>query len=182
MEVFEAIKTRHSVRHYKPDPISDDILKKVLESARLSPSWGNTQCWRFIVVKDKATKEKLSETTQTRAKQALIEAPVVIVACAELKRSGFKGGIEASDKGDWFMFDVAVAMQSMVLEAWSLGLGTVYVGLFAAPAAKQLLKVPEGYALVAMLPLGYPEGEITVSSRKELSEITFSERFGAPLL
>ncbi len=183
MEVFDAIKERHSVRSYKPDPIPDDVLKQVLEAARLAPSWANTQCWRFIVVKDEEMRHKLAETSHpgNRGVLSLKEATVVIVVCAELKKAGYKGGVASSDKGDWFMFDVAVAMQNMVLEAWSLGLGTVYLGLFDSGKVAKLLQVPEGYAVVAMTPLGYPKGEIRLSSRKELSEIAFSESFGKPL-
>jgi len=182
MEVFDAIKERHSVRSYKPDPIPDDVLKQVLDAARLSPSWANTQCWRFIVVKDKEMRHKLAETSPgNRGVLSLKEAPVVIVACAELKKAGYKGGVASSDKGDWFMFDVAVAMQNMVLEAWSLGLGTVYCGLFDSAKVTRLLQIPEGYTVVAMTPLGYPTGEPRFSPRKELSEIAFSESFGKPL-
>jgi nitroreductase len=181
MDVFEAIKKRHSVRRYKPDPVPDAVLEQVLEAARLAPSWSNTQCWRFIVVKDQETKVKLTETNPAnRAMNSIREAPVVIVACAEIGRSGYKGGQLGTDKTEWFMFDVAIAMQNMVLTAWALGLGTVYVGLFDAQKAAKLLNVPQGSVVVAMTPLGYPAEEPRESVRKEMSEVVFAESFGKP--
>ena len=181
MEVFEAIKNRRSIRRYKTDPVDDKSVELVLDAARLAPSWANTQCWRFIVVRDPAKKEALASTMLANnvATDSIRNAPVVIVACAELGKSGYYDGELVTDKGDWYMFDVAIAMQNLVLAAWSLGLATVYVGLFDAPKATQVMAVPEGYRLVAMTPLGYPAKEYGPRPRKELSEIVFHEKFGS---
>jgi nitroreductase len=181
LEVIEAIKTRRSIRHYKPDPVPEESINTVLEAARWAPSWANTQCWRFIVVKDKETKAKLAETlTSWNPARSTIkeEVPVVIVACAELGKSGFKDGKPATDKGDWHMFDVAIAMQNLALAAHSLGLGTVHVGAFDAQKAARVLNVPQGVSVVEMMPLGYPEREGKAPPRKELSELVFHESYG----
>jgi nitroreductase len=180
VEVLEAIKTRRSIRRYKADPVDEKTLTTVLEAARWAPSWANTQCWRFIVVRDAKTRSELADTlTETNpARDAVRNAPVVIVACAELGKSGSKGGQVLTDKGDWFMFDVALAMHNLVLAAHSLGLGTVYVGLFDAKKAAQILAVPQGYCVVALTPLGYPDEVKDPRPRKELSEIVFQERWG----
>jgi nitroreductase len=77
------------------------------------------------------------------------------------------------------MFDTALAMQNMVLAATALGLGTVYVGAFDSVAAERVLGVPEGYKVVSMTPLGYPDEDPKPRPRKELSEIVFKDRFGA---
>ncbi|MFH0942059.1 MAG: nitroreductase family protein [Chloroflexota bacterium] len=187
---MEAIKTRRSVRRFKSTPIADKTLQQVLEAARWAPSWANTQCWRFIVVRDSHLKAGLvatllgrpveggSEMGRNAATEAFIQAPLVIVACAELGRSGYFRGKAATDKGDWYMFDTALAMQNLVLAAHSLGLGTVFVGLFDAVKAAQVLDVPRGFAVVAITPLGYPDQEPGASSRRELSEIVFYDRFG----
>jgi nitroreductase len=181
MEVLEAIKTRRSIRKYKTDPIDNKTLETVLEAARWAPSWANTQCWRFIVVQDGDIKNKLADTlTATNsAMDAIRNAPLVIVACAELGKSGYSGGVPATDKGDWFMFDVALAMQNLVLAAHSLGLATVHVGLFDAKEAANILEVPPGYCVVEMTPLGYPDQVRDPRPRKELSEIVFYDKFGA---
>jgi len=179
MEVLEAIKTRRSVRKYKAAPVDDRALGLVLEAARWAPSWANTQCWKFIVVRENNVKAELAGTMgENPATDAVRNAPVVIVACAELEKSGYFHGEPATDKGDWFMFDVALAMQNLVLAAHSLGLGTVHVGRFDAKKAEAVLEVPAGFRVVEMTPLGYPDQEPPVRPRKELSEIVFYDKYG----
>lgn len=187
MEVLEAIKTRRSIRKYKSTPVDDRTLELVLEAARWAPSWHNSQCWRFIVVRDGKIKNKLADTLidvsadrPNRAAEAIRNAPVAIVACAELGKSGYsvrEPREPVTDKGDWFMFDVALAMQNLVLAAHSLGLGTVFVGAFDAKKVATILGVPKGFCVVAMTPLGYPDEEPPVRPRKELSEIVFYDKF-----
>jgi len=191
MEVLEAIKTRRSVRRYKPDPIDDRTLDILLEAARWAPSWANTQCWRFIVVRDSAIKEGLAGTlintvkgdapVDNPATKAIRNAPVLIVACAELGKSGCYHGKPSTEKGDWHMFDVALAMQNLALAAHSLGLGTVHVGLFDADKAATILEVPPGFTVVEMTPLGYPDAEPKNTPRKELADIVFQDKFGCQL-
>jgi len=187
MEVKEAIKARRSIRKYKPTPLDDRTLETVLEAARWAPSWANTQCWRFIVVQDGEVKNSLADTVvaigdrPNRAADAIRNAPVVIVACAELEKAGYylqEPKEPATDKGDWYMFDVALAMQNLALAAHSLGLGTVHVGAFDAKKAEAILGVPPGFCVVEMMPLGYPDEEPAVRPRKELSESVFYNRFG----
>ncbi len=181
MDVMQAIKDRRSVRRYKPDTLTKEAINTVLEAARWAPSWNNTQCWRFILVVNSELKEKLAETIrpkENRAIRAIKEAPVTIVACAELGKSGFYKDLEPTDKGDWFMFDVALAMQNLTLAAHSIGLGTVHVGLFDAIKAAEILKVPEGYSVVDMTPLGYPDESPNTPKRKELTEMVFNDQFG----
>ena len=180
MEVLEAIRTRKSIRKYKVDPIDDKTIETVLEAARWAPSWANTQCWRFIVVRDSNTKVELAGTLNAGnpATDAIRDAPVVIVACAELKKAGYYHGEPTTDKGDWYMFDVALAMHNLTLAAHSLGLGTVHVGRFDAKKVASILKVPQGFCVVEMTPLGYPEAEPKATSRKELSEIVFMNKYG----
>ncbi len=180
MEVLEAIKTRRSIRKYKTTPVDDKTLELVLEAARLAPSWGNTQCWRFIVVRDSNIKTQLASTLRETnpAFESIRNAPIVIVACAELEKSGYYNKIPSTDKGDWYMFDVALAMQNLVLAAHSLGLATVHVGYFDAKKAASILGVPEGFCVVEMTPLGYPDQVRDARPRKELSEIVFYDKFG----
>lgn len=180
MEVMEAIRARRSIRSYKPDPVKDEDLHTVLEAARLAPSWANTQCWKFIVVRDPDIKARLATTVTSGnpAVEAILEAPVAIVACAELGKSGYKSGEIATDKGEWYMFDVALAMENLVLAACSLGLGTVHVGLFDSKKAAEILELPEGIICIEMTPLGYPAQERNPRPRKELSEIVYYDKYG----
>lgn len=190
MDVLEAIKGRRSIRKYRPDPIPEEVLQTVLEAGRWAPSWANTQCWRFIVVKDSQTKARLAETLRgTRAGRsnpatdAVRTAPVVIAACAEKRLSGFYkdesgNSLPATDKeGYWFMFDVALAMQNICLMAHALGLGTVHTGLLDAKEAARILGLPDNMVLVELLPLGYPDESPAPRPRKELSEIVFYEHY-----
>jgi nitroreductase len=185
MDVLQAIKERRSVRKYKPDPVSGEALNTVLEAARWAPSWSNVQCWRFVVVRDPETKLKLADAltdlahgVENPAAGAIRNAPVVIVACAKLGKSGYYKGQASTDKGDWFMFDVALAMQNLTLAAHAIGLGTVHVGLFDAREMGNILGVPEGVEVVSMTPLGYPDETPGTLPRKDLGDVVFWERYG----
>ena len=189
MEVLEAIENRRSIRQYKAKPVDEKTLELVLEAARWAPSWKNTQCWRFIVIRDSGIKTEIANClikskrddvlVDNPGSMAIVQAPILIVACAELGKSGLNAGVFATDKGDWYMFDVALAMQNLMLAAHTMGLGTVPLGLFNAKKVAEILKVPEGFCVVAMTPLGYPDHEPRTVPRQELSEIVFHDKFGA---
>ncbi len=181
MDTFEAIYNRRSVRQYKDTPVSDDILNKVLDAARWAPSWANTQCTRYVVIKDPATKEKLAETLSrgNPGANAIKNAPIAIVACAELKKSGYYKGVVSTDKGDWHMFDTGIAMENLALAAHALGLGTVHLGYIVDyKKVTEILELPEGVVAVEMTPLGYPAAEFKAPPRKELADIVFYEKYG----
>jgi nitroreductase len=185
MDVLQAIKERRSVRTYKTDAVSSELLDAVLDAARWAPSWGNFQVWKFVVVRDPEIKAKLAEILyggmpgrQNRSAVAIQTAPITIVACAETGLSGFgRGGEALTDKGDWYMFDVALAMQNIALAAHAMGLGTVHVGLFDAAAAARILGVPQNVRVVEMTPLGYPDEQPMAPRRKELSEFVFQDKY-----
>jgi nitroreductase len=180
MDLFQAIKERRSIRKYKATPVSEEQLNTIFDAVRWAPSWANTQCWRFVVVRDRETKERLADTLSlgNPSTAAIKSAPIVIVACAQLGRSGHYKGTPVTDKGDWFMFDLGLAMQNLTLAAHGLGLGTVNVGYFDAAKVAQILALPEGIAVVEMTPLGYPEDQPVAPKRKELSEFVFYEKYG----
>jgi nitroreductase len=198
MDTLEAIRNRRSIRQMKSDKIPNDILGKVLEAARWAPSWANTQCWRFIVVSDQDIKKRLSATRFGRPAPPpgipatavppppptagpIIEAPIVIAVCTEVNKAGVRpDGTPATDKGgSWYMYDTALATQNLCLAAHALGLGTVILGAFDAKEAGMILKVPEGFAVVVLVPLGFPAQPGRPTTRKELSENTFYNKFGS---
>jgi nitroreductase len=123
MDTFEAIRTRRSVRRFQERPVEEEKLSALLESVRMSPSWANLQCWRFVVVKDRAMREKVSEMSYVEsffsahgykanpAKKGLSEAPVVIVACADPSQSGALWGQQ------YYMTDIGIASQTLMLSA-----------------------------------------------------------------
>ena len=190
MELFEAIKNRRSIRQYKSDPLDDKTVNKVLEAAHWAPSWGNSQCWRFIVVRDPKIKADIAGTltrvqvdtewVENAASQSIKYAPVLIVLCAEKGKAGCQpDGAPATDKGEyWYLFDAALAMENLVLAAYDAGLGTVIVGDFNAVKAAKILSVPEGFTVITMTPLGVPENKGQISPRKKLSEVYYTDKFG----
>ncbi len=187
MDIFESIKNRRSIRKFKADPVDDKMVETILDAARLAPSWTNSQIWKFIVIRDSSIKSQLADALQAPsanlpanpATNAIKNAPVVIVACAEKGISGFYDGKPSTDKGEyWFLYDIALAMQNLTLTATSLGLGTVHVGLFNHAKVSAVLDVPANFEVVAMTPLGVPEYQPNPRPRKELGEIIFKEKFG----
>jgi len=101
---------------------------------------------------------------------AVSEAPVIIAMCAELGKSGFFEGRTSTDKGDWYMFDTALAAHSLMLAAHSLGLGTVHIGVFDAKKAASILELPENIVAVELIPLGYPAEGPEIPPRIEIGE------------
>lgn len=180
MDLLKAIQERRSVRSYKSDPVADEAILQCIEAARLAPSWANTQVSRFVVVKDGAIREALAGALSPNnpAHQAFLAAPCVVCLVAQRAIAGMKRGEPVTDKGDWFMYDAALAMEHLVLMAWSLGLGTVHVGAFDAKKAEAVLAVPEGYSIVAMTPLGYFDQAPSPTPRKPLRDLLYLDRFG----
>ena len=193
MDLFDTLKGRRSIRRYKTDPVDDKQIEAILEAGRWAPSWANTQCWRFIVIRDVEIKAQLAETMMTvklpdreipnPALNAMKTAPVVIAVCAQTGIAGLKHGASgaaveyATDKGDWFMFDTALAIENMLLAAHGQGLGTVIIGAFDAPKAEKILNIPQGYRVVIFFPVGVPEVPGKAPPRKELSEIVIKDKF-----
>jgi nitroreductase len=180
MDIMEAIKGRRSVRAYKPDPVPEEKLQKVLEAVQWAPSWANTQCWEIIVVREQGTKEQLVETLSpgNPSREAIVQAPLTLTLIGIKGRAGFKKGEVCTDKGDWYMFDIGLAAQNLCLAAHAEGLGTVIVGLFDAAKAAKVLQVPEDKAVVIITPLGFPEKVPAPPKRKEIEEFVYQEAYG----
>ena len=179
MDLFEALQNRRSIRKYQDRPVPDELLTKVLEAARCAPSWANTQCSRFVVVKDQPTRLKLAETlpSSNPSQKAIQFAPVVIAACGKKGVSGFYHNQASTILGDWFMFDVALAVSQLTLAAHALGLATVNVGLLDLTKAGEVLGLPPDIQIVELIPLGYPAQQPNAPARKPLSEIVHWERW-----
>lgn len=184
MDLLDTIRGRKSIRKYKKNPIPESIILQIFEAARLAPSWANTQTWRFILVSDPAVKAGLAEalTSNNPARSGLVDAPCVICVAAQKGISGLKKGEPVTDKGDWFMFDAGIVMEHVALAAWNFGLGTCHVGAFDAKKVEEVLAIPEGYAIVSMTPLGYPDEKPDDRPRKAMKEILFLDTFGKTYL
>jgi len=178
-DLMSLVRGRRSIRRYQDKEIPEADLQKILEAVQWSPSWANTQCWEVVVVKGKEMKQKLNEALPPTnpASKGLPEAPVVLVLCGKLQSSGYYKGQVTTKLGDWFMFDLGIATQSLCLMAHSLGLGTVIVGLFDHNKAKAALGVGDGYEVVAVVPVGYPAKDSPAPKRREIPEFTHHEKF-----
>jgi nitroreductase len=179
-DLMKIIRERRSVRKYEERDVPEEAVNTLLEAVRWSPSWANTQCWEIVVVRDRAVKEQLQATLPPKgnpAAGAMVQAPVVLVLCAKLKSSGFYKGEVTTKFGEWFMFDLGIACQSLCLAAHALGLGTVVVGLFDHDKAKRVLQVPESHELVVMVPLGFPAKVSAAPNRREIGEFRHENSF-----
>jgi nitroreductase len=194
----EAIENRRSIRKFKPDCISDEMIMAILESARLAPSGCNAQPWRFKIVKDEETKKKLQEISYNQ--KFVSQAPVVLVVCADVQGylDGRTSGIQ--DLGEIGVFDseicnilhkktkqkaemslevlrksvafnVAIAVEHIVLRALDFGLGSCWMKLIDEKAIRELFEWDENIYPVALLPIGYPSESPSPRKRKALEEI-----------
>jgi len=173
MDIYELIKARRSIRSYKPDAVGEDLVERVLEAARLAPSWKNLQCWRFIVICSEESKNGILAAIpdSNPGKKAIATAPVAIVLCADPRSSGVMG-----DRY-YYLVDSGIAMEHLVLAAAAEGLGTCWIGVFDENIVKSALAIPAGWRVVAMTPLGYPAQESGPRPRKKTNEIVFREKW-----
>ena len=206
MNVKDAISKRRSIRRFKPDPVPDELILQLLESARLAPSGSNTQPWRFIVVKDAETRQKLQSASYNQ--RHIGQAPVIIACCADIKAFGEfperveelipagalpektrevfvpslkKGGMSADIK--WHLLIAAtgntdIAIEHMALQAVELGLGTCWVRWFDDNKVKEILEIPKNIEVIALLPIGYPAEEPPQRPRFDLDKIVYYEKYG----
>ncbi|MDA8336849.1 MAG: nitroreductase family protein [Peptococcaceae bacterium] len=173
MDVYEAIAARRSIRRYKPDPVGEEQVTRVLDAARLAPSWKNLQCWRFIVVRSETGKTGILSgfDDSNPGKKAITAAPVMIVLCVDPQASGKMG-----DK-EYYLVDAGIAMENLMLAARAEGLGTCWLGEFNEAPVKESLGIPDNWRIVGMTPLGYPDQDPKPRPRKTMEEIVFAERW-----
>jgi len=169
MEVYQCIRTRRTVREFKPDPVPQSVVQKILQAGRWAPSSSNSQAWHFIVIQDRDTLSALGNIASQG--RFIGQAPLAITI--------------VMDNAARPQLDAGRALQQMELMAWSEGLGTCFVGVRDAEqqeAVKELLAIPEGMELITILPFGYRPDFIGAKGqgtpRKPMAEIAHRERFG----
>jgi len=175
MNFLELAKIRESVRKYDSRPVKREDILTCLEAARLAPSACNSQPWEFIVV----DKPELKAKTAAAALSGIYgmntfikDAPVLIAVVSDSFRILTKIGSGLRDSS-FYLVDLGIACEHLVLEAAELGLGTCWLGWFNEKAVKKVLNVGHGKRIHIMISLGYPaEGYIQhEKARKELSEM-----------
>ena len=185
METLEAIKKRASLKmRLSAREIEPEKITKILDAARLAPSGRNRQPWRFIVVRDKEAIKTLVERAFSEVNQVAMEAPVIIVACANPSDAIVSSGRE------YYLFDTALAVENMVLAATDLGLATHLMAGLDEGELKKTLGIPDEVRFVVATPLAYPaEGSyeeaarerLSQRTRQDLKDIAHSNAWGKPL-
>jgi len=194
----EAIEKRRSIRKFKPDAVSREILEELINAARLAPSACNSQAWRFKIVADQIIKDKLAEAA--RQQRFVAQAPIVIVCCASLKEyvddlilgtkdladnhvfdqnivelvmqgANYLRGLTPAQLGAIVEFNVAIAIEHIMLRALDFGLGTCLVRSLDKEKVRQIFNWDETMFVSALLPIGYPAENPEPRRRKPLSEI-----------
>jgi nitroreductase len=182
-DLLETIKGRRSIRKYEETPVSEETLNRILAAVQWSPSWTNCQPWELVIVRDPEVRAKLQASVYPKnpAVKAVGHAPVVIALCGRTGVSGFYDGKASTKFGDWFLFDLGIATQSLCLAAHDAGLGTVIVGLLDHDAAARAISAPAGTEVAALIPLGVPAKISKAPERRPIADFTHSDRFsGAP--
>ena len=166
MEAFEAVRTLLAVRRYLDRPIPESVVEKIVEAGRLTGSAMNLQPWTFIVVQDRQMLHRLG--AMARSGPYIADAPLAIVVAVE--RTGYA------------VSDASRAIHSMLLVAWSEGVGSNWVGFNNLENVNALLEIPSGLDVLAILPFGYPAGKIGrgKKNRKPLRAVAHRERYGQP--
>ncbi len=173
MEVFEAIKNRRSIRKFTNQTVPKEMVEKLVEAARMAPTAGNAQAYQLVIVRQEEQKQRLSHAAF--GQKQVQTASVVFVVCADLK----KAQESYADRGQnlYCLQDTAAVTQNIILTAFSLGLGTCWIGAFKEEEVKKVLNAPEGMRPVAMIPVGYPAESPPQRTRRLPAEFVHQETF-----
>ncbi len=166
MEVFEAVRTGLAVREYQDKPVPPETVRRIVEAGRLTGSSMNRQPWHFIVVQNRDMLRQLGALAKTGPYTAQAALAIVVV----IQRTPFA------------VSDGSRAIQSMMLTAWSEGIGSNWVGFMGMKEVKPLLGIPDDLDVLAIIPFGYPARPVGKGrkNRKPLSEVAHLEQFGHP--
>jgi nitroreductase len=166
MDVFDCIVSRPAVRSFRPEPIPEDVVKKILHAGRQAHSQRNRQPWRFVVVQSRETLQQIGALASTGP--YIAEAPLAIALVIEGAKNPY--------------IDATRAAECLMLAAWGEGVGSCWVGGLDRPQIKILLGIPEDAELVTVIPFGYPTDEEKSKRkvRKRLRKVAFRERYGEP--
>jgi len=170
LDLLETIKTRRSIRRFKPTSIPDCLLNSIIDAARHAPSADNIQPWEFIAVKDKGLKEQLAKTHAWS--HFVNDAPVCIVVLGNEKMSS-----------SYFAIDAACATENLLLASHSVGLGACWVAVYdphnpnSERHVRDVLEVPPHLRIIAIVPIGYPNEKAQPRNLRELKKILHFDKY-----
>lgn len=174
MNYSECIKSRRSIRKYKPDSVDHCIIDSIVSIASYSPSWKNTQITRYIAIEDSAILNEITDRSTFEHNSNIIkQAPMLIAVTYKNGLSGFEhdGSFSTAKEDRWQMFDAGVACQSFCLAAHGHGLGTVIMGIFDEKEIAKLLDLPADESLAALIAIGYADETPDIRPRKSVDEL-----------
>ena len=174
MNVFEAIATRRSIRKFTVQDVPMEILGIILDAGRYAPSTNNIQNWRFIIVKNPETKQRIAEASLQQMWMA--EAPVLIIVCAETEKIKQFYGVRGERL--YSVQNCAAAIQNMLLTAHALGLATTWVGAFDEAMLARTIGIPEDVRPQAVIPIGYPDEIVPAPTHYTLENVCYFESYG----
>lgn len=164
MDAIRCLRTRRSVRAYRPDPVPDAVVESTVDCGRLAPTAMNVQPWTFVAVRDAATRTRLAEAVGHST--FLAQAPVCVAVC----------GARAHE---FWVEDTSAATENLLLAAHAHGLGSCWIAVHRLPYARRvadLLGVPADHEVLALVTLGYPAEQPRVD-KKPLAQVLRWERF-----
>jgi len=170
MNFQELIKARYSVRAYKPDPVEDDKLARILEAARVAPTAANRQAFRVVVIR---TEERKSDLRRVYGRDWFVQAPIVLCVCAVPA----EGWVRKADGWNAAEVDATIVMSHIVLAAAEEGLGTCWIAAFDPAAAREVLGLPPEIIPSAFTPLGYAADAAAPRKRRPLDELVRHNRW-----
>ena len=175
MTAKECITGRRSIRRFKPDAVSHELIAQIVKTASFAPSWKNTQIARYTVIEgDLKNKIAAEATTPFPGNGKIIEnAPALVVVSVIKNRCGYErdGSFTTPRKDTWQMFDAGVAAQTFCLAAHENGLGTVILGIFDQDKVEELIALPDDREVVTLIPLGYAVEEPACPRRKTVEDL-----------
>ena len=182
MEILKEILSRRSIRRYKSNPVDNEKIRIMLESARLAPSGNNSQPWNFIMVRSEEKRKQIVEACKNQ--RWMLQAPVFLVCVADIRAKIFGSDHMVIDEKSpqvelkQVIRDTGIAVEHLVLQAEALGLSTCWVAFFEQKDIRPVLNVPADKYVVAVITVGYADESPPPRPRRPLDEIIHFETWG----
>lgn len=176
MELIQGIQERRSIRKFKAEAISHELMQEIVDIAAYAPSWKNTQIARYTVIEAPEIKQKLSGDCMmdfAYNQNTANGAPVMVAVSMVKARSGYEkdGSFSTTQGTHWQSFDAGIATQTFCLAAHAKGLGTVIMGIFDANKVAELIGLPEDQSVAALIAIGYPDDAPAAPKRKSAADL-----------
>ena len=176
MDLITGIKERRSIRKFQDKKVPHEVIEEIVNVAAYAPSWKNTQIARYIGVTDKEKKDKLADNCMlgfAYNQKTTHGAPALVVLTMIKERSGYErdGSFSTPLATHWQSFDAGIAAQTFCLSAHALGLGTVIMGIYDPAEVAQVVEIPEGQEVAALIALGHPAQDPQAPARKDVDTL-----------